>query len=112
MNEKKEKSILNKNDVSENRFQLAYGDYWDKVKHSVDEEGFTNKLRTMKEKIAEMYAQALIDDLAPNVFADQVLRLFGVSGSLDLDSLEKKLDEALSKETPESLKEWLNGKRQ
>ena len=36
----------------------------------------------MKEKIAEMYAQALIDDLAPNVFADQVLRLFGVSGQV------------------------------
>lgn len=29
----------------------------------------------MKEKIAEMYAQALYDDLPPNVFADQVLRL-------------------------------------
>jgi hypothetical protein len=36
----------------------------------------------MKEKIAEIYAQALIDDLAPNVFADQVLRLLIVSGSL------------------------------
>ena len=36
----------------------------------------------MKEKIAEMYAQALIDDIAPNVFADQVLRLFIVSGLL------------------------------
>ena len=36
----------------------------------------------MKEKIAEMYAQALYDDLPPNVFADQVLRLFDVSGSL------------------------------
>jgi hypothetical protein len=30
----------------------------------------------MKEKIEEMYIQALIDDLPPNVFADQVLRLF------------------------------------
>ena len=29
----------------------------------------------MKEKIAEMYAQALYDDLPPNVCADQVLRL-------------------------------------
>lgn len=29
----------------------------------------------MKEKIEQMYIQALIDDLAPNVFADQVLRL-------------------------------------
>jgi hypothetical protein len=32
----------------------------------------------MKEKIEQMYIQALIDDLAPNVFADQVLRLLGV----------------------------------
>jgi hypothetical protein len=34
----------------------------------------------MKEKIEQMYIQALIDDLAPNVFADQVLRLFSVVG--------------------------------
>jgi len=66
----------------------------------------------MKEKIEQMYIQALIDDLPPNVFADRVLRLFGVSGSLDLDSLEKRLDEALSKETSESLREWLKSKRQ
>ena len=66
----------------------------------------------MKEQIEKMYIQALIDDLPPNVFADQVLRLFGVSGSLDLDSMEKRLDEALSKETPESLNEWLKSKRQ
>ena len=36
----------------------------------------------MKEIIAEIYAQALIDDLAPNVFADQVLNLLTSSGSL------------------------------
>ena len=34
----------------------------------------------MKEEIAKMYAQALIDDLAPNVFADHVMRLFSVVG--------------------------------
>ena len=33
----------------------------------------------MKEEIEKMYVQALIDDLPPNVFADQVLRLFSVS---------------------------------
>lgn len=65
----------------------------------------------MKEKIAEMYAQALIDDLAPNVFADQVLRLFNVSGSLPLAEMEKRLDKALAKETPETLKKWLEEKR-
>lgn len=36
----------------------------------------------MKEQIEKMYIQALIDDLPPNVFADQVLRLFGVSKSV------------------------------
>jgi hypothetical protein len=30
----------------------------------------------MKEQLEKMYIQALIDDLPPNVFADQVLRLF------------------------------------
>jgi hypothetical protein len=34
----------------------------------------------MKEEIEKMYVQALIDDIPPNVFADQVLRLFSVSG--------------------------------
>lgn len=34
----------------------------------------------MKEEIEKMYVQALIDDLPPNVFADQVLRLFSVVG--------------------------------
>jgi hypothetical protein len=42
----------------------------------------------------------------------ELLRLFNVSGSLPLAKMEKKLDEALSKETPESLDKWLKGKRQ
>jgi hypothetical protein len=36
----------------------------------------------MKEKIEQIYIQALIDDVAPNVFADQVLRLLDVSNSV------------------------------
>ena len=36
----------------------------------------------MKEQIEKMYIQALIDDLPPNVFANQVLHLFDFSGSL------------------------------
>jgi len=66
----------------------------------------------MKKEIEKMYAQALIDDLPPNIFADKVLRLFNVSGSLPLAELEKRLDEALAKETPETLKKWLKEKRQ
>lgn len=42
----------------------------------------------MKEEIAKIYEQALYDDLPPNVFADQVLRLFGVIGSLSFREIE------------------------
>ena len=42
----------------------------------------------MQEEIAKMYAQALYDDLPPSVFADQVLRLFGVIGRLSLKEIE------------------------
>ena len=42
----------------------------------------------MKEEIAKIYAQALYDDLPPNVFADQVLRLFGVIGRLSFREIE------------------------
>jgi hypothetical protein len=42
----------------------------------------------MKEKIIEMYSQALYDDLPPNVFADQVLRLFSVSNSIAIEYAE------------------------
>lgn len=52
----------------------------------------------MKEIIEQMYIQALMDDLAPNVFADQVLRLFDVSGSLPMT--EQEIDSAF--------KEWEN----
>ena len=42
----------------------------------------------MKEEIAKIYEQALYDDLPPNVFADQVLRLFGVVGRLSFREIE------------------------
>ena len=45
-----------------------------------------NKRITMKEKIEQMYIQALTDDLPPNVFADQVLSLFDVSGTVCVHS--------------------------
>lgn len=40
------------------------------------------------------------------------LRVGDVSSSLDLQELERKLDEQLDKETCESLKEWLRKQRQ
>ena len=42
---------------------------------------------TMKNKIQELYTKAIYEDLPPNVFADQVLRLFGVSGSLPFNAI-------------------------
>lgn len=44
----------------------------------------------MKEKIQNMYVKAINEDLPPNVFADQVLRLFGVSGSLPVGYVSPK----------------------
>lgn len=42
----------------------------------------------------------------------RILRLFNVSNSLNLRELERKLDEALGKETRETLTEWLKQQRQ
>lgn len=50
----------------------------------------------MKEEIAKMYAQALYDDLPPNVFAEKVLRLFDVVGSALLSDLMKEQQEIIS----------------
>jgi len=50
----------------------------------------------MKEEIAKMYAQALYDDLPPNVFAEQVLRLFNIVGSALLSDLMKEQQEIIS----------------
>lgn len=50
----------------------------------------------MKEEIAKMYAQALYDNLPPNVFADKVLRLFDVVGSALLSDLMKEQQEIIS----------------
>ena len=62
----------------------------------------------MKEQIEKMYIQALIDDLPPNVFADQVLRLFDVSGRhlwLNPDDLE--FARALQEENRLEAVKWL-----
>lgn len=40
-----------------------------------------------------------------------ILHLFDVSGSLPLAEMGKRLDEALAKETPETLRKWLEEKR-
>jgi hypothetical protein len=44
----------------------------------------------MKEKIQKMYVKAINEDLPPNVFADQILRLFGVSDTLPFGYVSPK----------------------
>ena len=66
----------------------------------------------MEKQIIELYIKYGLDPIHYTNMTNDLFRLFNVSGSLDLDSLEKRLDEALSKETPESLNEWLKRKRQ
>lgn len=76
----------------------------------------------MKEEIAKIYAEGLYNDLPPNVFADQVLRLFIVRLSLltelDLERLQMIADAYLyegvnndlhigRKGIPRILEEWL-----
>jgi hypothetical protein len=59
-------------------------------------------------KIAKDLEQGSID---LNTARNLLLVLFDVSGSLPLADLEKRLDEALYKETPETLNKWLEEKR-
>jgi prefoldin subunit 5 len=49
---------------------------------------------------------------AENKELNEQLRLHSVSNSLNLRELERKLDEALGKETRETLTEWLKQQRQ
>ena len=51
-----------------------------------------------------------IKEFAKDYHTEQ-LNILGVSNSLDLVMLEKKLDEVLDNETSESLKKWLHSKR-
>lgn len=50
----------------------------------------------MKEEIAKMYAQALNDNLHPNIFAEQALRLFAEVGTDLLSDLMKEQQEIIS----------------
>lgn len=66
---------------------------------------------TRKEQIEEIYIDALNNDEAPNVFADRILFLFGVSGgTLDLDKMQKKFDEILNNFSEQDIEDWLKKK--
>lgn len=62
----------------------------------------------------EKYYEILRHYVNPNdcaIVVKQLLSLHNVSNSLDLDKMERKLDEVLDNETSEKLKEWLRSKR-
>ena len=63
-----------------------------------------------REQIIELLNKCIIGESVANT-ADAILALFGVSNSLDLRELERKLDEALGKETRETLTEWIKQQR-
>jgi len=65
----------------------------------------------MKEKIEKLYIEALNADLAPSVFAEQVLSLFDVSGNypfIKKDDLEFAV--ALYEENRLDAVKWLSNK--
>ncbi len=60
--------------------------------------------------VAELRAEnKILKDINEKLM--QALLINDVSGSLPLADLEKRLDEALDKETPETLNKWLEEKR-
>ena len=65
---------------------------------------------TKKEQIEEIYIDALNNDEAPNVFADRILFLFGVSCTLDFDKMRIKFDEILNNFSEQDIDDWLNKK--
>ena len=65
---------------------------------------------TKREQIINLLNKCIIGESVANT-ADKILDLFCVSNSLDLRELERKLDEALGKETRETLTEWLKQQR-
>jgi len=68
----------------------------------------------MKKEIEKAIKETLVVHNKESIkyAVDRILRLFSVSSSLDLQELERKLDEQLDKETCETLKEWLRKQRQ
>lgn len=71
-----------------------------------------NNKRSMRTEIIEILQKKYPEYCMQHIdTADEILRLFNVSNSLDLLELERKIDEALDNETSESLKEWLHSKR-
>ena len=66
---------------------------------------------TKRKQIIDLLNKCIIGESVANT-ADKILALFCVSNSLDLRELERKLDEALGKETRETLTEWLKQQRQ
>jgi hypothetical protein len=49
-----------------------------------------------KKRIEEMYADALYNDEAPNLFADRILALFSVSNSYTKEDIVKAYDDGFN----------------
>ena len=75
------------------------------------------EMTTLKTEFKIYTKQTVIDlmrEYAEEYHKNEINKLnkSDVISSLDLNELERKLDDALAKETTESLNEWLNEKRQ
>lgn len=78
-------------------------------------------MKEIEQRIAQLETDKLIDSSKKAILIRenkrfsvrcQQLFLSAVSEQLPLDKLRQKLDEALAKETPETLIKWLEEKRQ
>lgn len=56
------------------------------------------EVETKKEKIEQLYIQALYDDLPPNVFAEQILELFNTITSQEIEELSRLAHQGLPDE--------------
>lgn len=70
-----------------------------------------NTVKDMKNEIIKIAKDLEQGSIDLNTARNLLLGLFDVSGSLPLADLEKRLDEVLDKETPETLNKWLEEKR-
>lgn len=73
--------------------------------YALDTKKRTNEVLSWMEEYASQFRDKSVTELNERNSVDEVRKSFS------LDELEIKLDEALNKETPESLKAWLAEQR-
>ena len=78
------------------------------IKEWINKKGYQNSgLRIDRNHRIDLYLSDVLDE-----YRTELLRQQPVNSQLALDKLRQKLDEALAKETPETLIKWLEEKRQ